>query len=160
SSSGNYTSRIAALADGLVRQITQKSGHSFDAEFLSEIAARTEKFKDPKLNETICADSPAIAKAFRDKGLSPLLGLVSVLAFNDGQSTGQLSFPDIPLQVIESRLLPGESLFSLSIDRSAEIAAAYFKELVNIFGEDDFIYAIACYGMTIEQAGEIAIAIE
>src|SRR5215467_10902573 len=42
---------------------------------------------------------------------------------------------------------------------SAELAASYTKALLGLFDPDDFLYAIACFGMTTKQAGEIRAAL-
>jgi hypothetical protein len=58
-------------------------------------------------------------------------------------------------------LAPGESESVLADPkRSAEIAAAYVKYLDGLFGREDFMYAIACYGMPLPQAGEIRTRLE
>lgn len=45
--------------------------------------------------------------------------------------------------------------------RSAEIAAAYINDLVNAFGGmDNFMYAIACYGMPLSQAAKVRARLE
>ena len=45
--------------------------------------------------------------------------------------------------------------------RSAEIAASYINDLVNAFGgTDQFMYAIACYGMPLAEAARVRARLE
>jgi hypothetical protein len=62
----------------------------------------------------------------------------------------------VPAQIGKLYLAPGENETVLNDPkRGAEIAAAYMKDLLNVFGMDNFMYAIASYGLPLDQAGQI-----
>lgn len=158
---------INALATNLVAQIAQKSGYQFRPQFIEKIRLRTSAQHIDTFNE-VRHNRREIIKAFRDKGLHPLLGFILVISESHFQAvtTGannkvKMGLWQIPPEIGRNYLLPGESETALNDPkRGAEIAATYLKDLINVFGVDNFIYAIACYGQSLNQAGELRTKLE
>ncbi|HEV2762475.1 MAG TPA: hypothetical protein VGV38_05715, partial [Pyrinomonadaceae bacterium] len=42
----------------------------------------------------------------------------------------------------------------------ARVAAAYMKSLLDTFGREHFMYAVACYGMTLDEVGRFITELE
>jgi hypothetical protein len=80
--------------------------------------------------------------------------------FRTGDSEGMWKVPR-KIAVEQGYIAADESqaIFN-DAKRSSEIAAAYMKELINVFGMDDFLYAIACYGMPVSQAAQLRARLE
>jgi pSer/pThr/pTyr-binding forkhead associated (FHA) protein len=158
---------IASLARNLASQITQKSGYLFDREFTEQIRLQTDKYRVNVMDDAR-KYRREIIKGFRDKGLHPLLGFVLAMSQSrfreDGSlnsTQGNVGIWQIPPQIARNYLAPGESEAAFKDPmRSAEIAAAYMKDLINIFGMDGFMYAIACYGTPLNQVGQIRTRLE
>src|SRR5260370_38297108 len=79
--------------------------------------------------------------------------------FNDSVRGEGVGLWQIPLSVAQAQgyLAAGESEETLKDPkRSAEIAAAYTKALVSTFeSTDDFMFAVACFGLPLGQAGQV-----
>jgi hypothetical protein len=43
---------------------------------------------------------------------------------------------------------------------STKVAASYIRSLLDLFERDNFMYAVACYGMSLDQAGKVRTEIE
>ena len=43
---------------------------------------------------------------------------------------------------------------------STRVAAAYIRSLLDLFEKENFMYAVACYGMTLDEAGKVRVALE
>ncbi len=159
---------IPLLAQSLAAQITGKSGYFFDRQFAEQIWLRTSEYRLDVIPEA-SRSRREIIRAFRDQGLHPLLGLVLAMSrsgFREADVGSSSAEPGIglwrlPPEIARLYLTPNESESALQEPkRSAEIAAAYLKALVNVFGMDDFMYAIACYGYPLSQAGQLRTRLE
>ncbi len=159
---------IPLLAQSLAAQITGKSGYLFDRQFAEQIWLRTSEYRLDVIPEAH-RWRREIIRAFRDQGLHPLLGLILAMSrsrFRETDAGFSSAEPGIglwrlPPDIARLYLTPSESESALQEQkRSAEIAAAYLKALVNVFGMDDFMYAIACYGYPLSQAGQLRTRLE
>lgn len=157
---------IAMLSQGLASQISQKSGYSFPAEFVEQIRLHTPAYR---IDATVNArrHRREIIKAFRDKGLHPLLGFVLAMSRSGfKEATGAelktgVGLWRVPPKIARGYLSPTENDTAFSnAQRDAEVAAAYLKDLINVFGMDNFMYAIACFGMPLDEAGQIRARLE
>ncbi|HEX8499154.1 MAG TPA: Ig-like domain-containing protein [Pyrinomonadaceae bacterium] len=147
---------IQAMSMQLAGQITTRGGYVFDREFAMLILARTEEFKRGGYTERVRPLRSIVNKAFTDQGESPLLGYV--LAFSrsrfDARAGGGIW--RLPPTAVRNYLAPGETADVLSDpQRSADIAALYTKALVRAFEHGDFMYAVACFGQTRDEAGAL-----
>ncbi len=153
---------VGAMADRLAGQISRKSGYSFDRDFVNLIRIRTNEYRLSGFSDRALPYRREINKAFRDQGLDPLLGYVLAMSrskFNANANGAGVGLWQTPLSVAQSQgyLQSGESEFTLKDPkRSAEIAAAYSKALISTFeSTDDFMYAVACFGDPLGEAGQM-----
>jgi hypothetical protein len=153
---------VRALADRLAGQISRKSGYVFDRDFVDLIRVRSNEYRVSGYTDRARRYRREINKAFRDQGLDPLLGYVLAMSrsrFNDNVTGQGLGLWQIPFTVAQTQgyLSAGESQETLKDPkRSAEIAAVYTKALVSTFeSTDDFMFAVACFGLPLNQAGQV-----
>lgn len=157
----------SALSRTLATQISGKSLYVFDGEFAEQIRLRTEEYRVDVM-DSAAQHRRQISNAFGSQGVSVPLGFVLAISqskFRDaGSDSGQsIGFWRVPRRVAveQGYISAGDSAATLSDpQRSAEIAAQYTKDLLNIFGPDGFMFAIACYGMPIGQAAELHAKLE
>jgi hypothetical protein len=153
---------VASLCRNLAAQISGKSWHTFDAEFTHQIRLRTAQYRVSVMDDAR-RYRREIGNAFGAKGLPLSLGFVMAMSqsrFRTGDSEGMWKVPR-KIAVEQGYIAADESqaIFN-DAKRSSEIAAAYMKELINVFGMDDFLYAIACYGMPVSQAAQLRARLE
>ena len=111
-----------------------------------------------------------IAAAFTAKGVPPLLAFVLAMSKSkfkaDGGSpaaSGEVGLWRTPSTIVREYLKQGESPAAAGDPRrAAQIAADYMKDLLAAFPEfsDDFVYAVACYGMSIREAAQVRSRLE
>jgi hypothetical protein len=153
---------VRALTDRLAGQISRKSGYVFDRDFVDLIRVRSNEYRVTGYTDRARRYRREINKAFRDQGLDPLLGYVLAMSrsrFNDNLTGEGIGLWQIPVSVAQTQgyLAAGESQEALKDPkRSAEIAAVYTKALVSTFeSTDDFMFAVACFGLPLSQAGQV-----
>jgi len=158
----NASLDVRSLADRLAGQISRKSGYAFDRDFVDLIRVRTTEYQVRGYTDRARRYRREINKAFRDQGLDPLLGYVLAMSrsrFNENASGDGVGLWQLPVAVVQAQgyLAAGESPETLKDPkRSAEIAAIYTKALVSTFeSTDDFMYAVACFGLPLNQAGQV-----
>lgn len=157
---------IAALSQSLASQFSGKSGYVFAPQFVEQIRIRANDYRVDVIDDAT-RHRRDICRAFSNQGLPPLLGFVLAMSqsrFKEtpgGQSGAGLWRVPPSIASAQGYLAPGESESVLADSkRSAEIAAAYVKYLDGLFGREDFMYAIACFGMPVNQAGEVRTRLE
>ena len=159
---------VAALSRNLAATISGKSWYDFAAPFADEIGRRTQEYRVDVMDEA-GRYRRQIGSAFNSKGLPPAIGFVMALAesrFKEdaGNADQKIGFWQVPRQIAleQGYILPDESAAALKdVKRSAEIAAAYINDLVNALGgTDNFMYAVACYGMSLGQAAKVRVRLE
>lgn len=148
---------INAMAQRLASQISERSGHTFESEFIVQIKQATLEFRSDFISDARVYGRD-IKAAFNARGLSPIFGLVLAMSqsrFKSG-SGGIWHLPG-PLARNLGYLKPDESESTLSdAKRSSEIAAQYLKQLQEQFGgKENFMYAVACYGEAIDKASSM-----
>ena len=153
---------IPLLCQSLAGLISQKSGYSFQPDFADQIRIKTTEYRFNTIDDAQRYRRD-INKSFRDRGLPLLLGYVVAMSqskFHEGTTSGP-GIWRIPPKIAMTYAAQGETEAIMSDSkRSSEIAAAYIKDLTNVFGLDDFMYAIACYGMPLNDAGTIRSRLE
>jgi pSer/pThr/pTyr-binding forkhead associated (FHA) protein len=143
------------LASRLATQISQKSGYRISPEFADRIRTHVDDYRggggDARRYRL------AVNKAFAAQGVPPLVGYVTAMSqsrFVDGTAPGDIwRLPDSV-----ARTYAGGG--GAAADRSAEVAAAYLKDLLSQFDPDDFMYALACYGKPLADAAELRARLE
>jgi hypothetical protein len=153
---------LRSMSERLAGQISRKSGFVFDRDLVELIRARSGEYRVSDFSDRARRHRREINKAFRDQGLDPLLGYVLAMSrskFDEDASGEGVGLWQVPFSVAQSQgyLQPGETEAALKDPRrSAEIAAAYTKALLNTFESvDDFMYAVACFGMPLNQVGQV-----
>lgn len=153
---------ISGMSAGLASQISGKSGYRFDGEFAVAIRAHTAEYRQSGYTDRARPVRHNIRKAYNDRDIKPLVGFVlamsrSKLNANAGASDEGVGLWRIPPAVAQDYLAPGEAPAMALVDpkRSAEISSSYLKSLIDVFEMDDFMYAVACFGMPLREAGEM-----
>ena len=153
---------VRSLADRLAGQISRKSGYVFDRDFVEMIRSHSGEYRVGGFTDKARRYRREINKAFRDQGLDPLLGYLLAMSrskFNENARGDGVGLWQIPLTVAQAQgyLSASESEATLrDPKRSSEIAAAYTKALVSTFeSTDDFMFAVACFGLPLSQAGQV-----
>jgi pSer/pThr/pTyr-binding forkhead associated (FHA) protein len=152
---------VSAMSQQLATQITRKSGYIFDPEFSEMIRGRIGEYRIGGYTDKARRHRLSVSRAYRDRGLDPLLGYVLAMSrskFNENAIGDGIGLWQIPFGVAQAQgyLTATESEQTLKDPaRSAEVSALYMKALIDVFEMDDFMYAIACFGMPISQAGQL-----
>jgi hypothetical protein len=152
---------VRLLTLQLASQISQKSGYEFGPEFVQLIRERTPEYTSEKPLIAARQYRHEINKSFRDEGLNPLIGYVLALSrsrFEPAASGKGIGIWQLPMGVARSQgyLDSGDNAAKLKApDSSAQIVASYTRQLLSTFEPDDFMYAISCFGMDLQQAGQL-----
>ncbi len=154
---------IRAMTVRLASQISQKSGYEFAPELVEVIQARAHEYNNVKVLLGARQFHREINKSFRDQGLPPLVGYALAMSrskFDPTLTEKGIGIWQVPLSVARSQGYVGanENAAKLKLpDSSAQISASYTKQLLSAFDADDFMYAIACFGMNLEDAGRLQV---
>jgi hypothetical protein len=152
---------VRSLSEQLAAQISQKGGYAFAPEFVELIRARTQEYNSQKALGTARIYRREINKSFRDEGMNPLIGYALAMSrsrFDPNTTEKGIGIWQIPPSVARSQgyLGAAENTSKLKIpETSAQISAAYTKALLSTFDAEDFMYAIACFGMSLQEAGRV-----
>lgn len=146
---------IRSMSVQLASQISQKSGYEFGPEFVERIRDRTREYVSPRALSLASQYRREINKSFRDQGLNPLVGYALAMSrskFDPATTEKGVGIWQVPTSVARSHGYVG----SLKIpEASAQITASYTKQLLSTFDAEDFMYAIACFGMNLQDAGRL-----
>ncbi|HJQ68313.1 MAG TPA: FHA domain-containing protein [Blastocatellia bacterium] len=162
---------VAALARNLAATISGKSSYEFDAQFVEEIRRRTDSYRVNMIDDA-SRYRRQIGSAFNSKGLPAALGFVMALSesrFREEAAGSVGADQKIGLWLVPRRIALEQGYVTADEDeaalkdvkRAAEIAASYINDLVNAFGgTEQFMYAIACYGMPLTEAARVRARLE
>ncbi|MGI8567528.1 MAG: FHA domain-containing protein [Pyrinomonadaceae bacterium] len=149
------TDATAMYANTLVAQISQKNRYKFDPAFVALINKYTGEYRSANgYYERAGKYREAIDREFMNaQGIQPpLLGYVMAMSLtkfvDKGDGSGVWALP--------SAVLNEAGTTNATADPTAATrrAAAYIKELLDIFSKEEFVYVVACYGMTLQEAGK------
>jgi hypothetical protein len=155
------TAEVRAMVSQLASQISQKSGYEFGPEFIELIRVRSHEYASDKVLLTARQYRREINKSFHDQGLNPLIGYVLAMSRSkfDLNSSGKgVGIWQIPMGVVRSQgyLDATENSAKLKVPEvSAQIAASYTRQLLSVFEPEDFMFAIGCFGMNLQEAGQL-----
>jgi hypothetical protein len=162
SSSSNVSpDDVRTMTVQLASQISQKSGYEFAPEFVELIRSRTSEYSNQTALTNARQYRREINKSFRDEGLNPLVGYALAMSrskFDSSVTEKGIGIWQVPLSVARSQgyLSANENNLKLKqADTSAQITASYTKQLLSTFDAEDFMYAIACFGMSLQEAGRL-----
>lgn len=152
---------VREMVSRLAVQISQKSGYEFGPEFIELIRGRSHEYASAKALLAARQYRREINKSFHDEGLHPFIGYVLAMSrskFDPSSSDKGVGVWQIPLGVARSQGYLGstESAAKLRVPEvSAQIAASYTRQLLSAFEPEDFMYAIGCFGMSLQEAGKL-----
>ncbi len=152
---------VRSMVLQLASQISQKSGYEFGPEFIELIRGRTLEYSNEKTLVGARQFRREINKSFRDEGLNPLMGYVLAMSrskFDPVSAQKGVGIWQLPVGVARSQGYLGatENSSKLKVpETSAQIAASYTRQLLSAFDSEDFMYAIACFGMSLQEAGQL-----
>lgn len=157
------------MSEGLATKISGRSGHVFTPELMTMVRARMNEYTVAggagNRAQTFKRD---INKAFRDRGVNVLVGYMLAMSrskFNPNLKGNQ---GELGLWQISPAIVRGPNFLTasepdtvlLDSKRGSEIAAAYINDLLTQFSNEGFMYAIACFGMSLEEVGKFKLQLE
>jgi pSer/pThr/pTyr-binding forkhead associated (FHA) protein len=148
------TDATTMYANLLATQISQKNLYKFDPAFVALINNYTGEYRNAgDYYERAGKYREAIDREFMNaQGIPPLIGYVMAMSLtkfvDKGDGSGVWALP--------SAVLSEAGATNATADPAAATrrAAAYIKELLDIFSKEEFVYVVACYGMTLQEAGK------
>jgi hypothetical protein len=155
---------VQAMAERLASQISGKSGYVFEREMTARIRALTGDYASSRVAARAARHRRVVVKSFGDQDVKPLLGFVLAMSrskFDEtpgAEGSGIWRVPPVVARNYSSADEASADTATASArqqQRSAEIAAAYMKYLLGVFGMDNFDLAVACYGDPSEEAGAL-----
>lgn len=155
---------VQAMAERLASQISGKSGYVFEREMTARIRALTNDYASSRVAARAANHRRVVVKSFGDQDVKPLLGFVLAMSrskFDEttgAEGSGIWRVPPVVARNYSSADEASADAATASArqqQRSAEIAAAYMKYLLGVFGTDNFDLAVACYGDPSEEAGAL-----
>lgn len=145
----------------LASQISQKGGYKFGPAFIEQIRARSHEYASEKALRAARQYKREINKSFHDEGLYPLIGYVLAMSRSkfDLSSSGEgIGIWQMPIAVARSQGYLGSAEDGAKLkdpEVSAQFAASYTRQLLSAFDSEDFMYALSCFGMTLQEAGQL-----
>jgi len=141
---------IEAGAQILAAKISTKN-YKFDPEFTALINVYVNEYKS----------SPGYysrARKYRDvidKEFLNVQGLPPVFAYVMAMSRTKFVESNDDVWDLPGPIRKGEGVNPTETSGTTKIAASYIRGLWDVFGKEGFIYAVACYGMPLDEAGKI-----
>jgi hypothetical protein len=152
---------IRTMTVQLASQMSQKSGFEFAPEFVELIRSRTTEYSDQAALNNARRYRREINKSFRDEGLFPLVGYALAMSrskFDSSATNKGTGIWQLPISVVRSQGYVGTNENATKLkeaETSAQMSASYTKQLLSTFDAEDFMYAIACFGMSLQEAGRL-----
>jgi pSer/pThr/pTyr-binding forkhead associated (FHA) protein len=145
----------AGSAQILAAKISPKN-YKFDPAFVALIGGYVNEYKS-------AAGYYARARNYRDaidkefvnvQGLPPVFGYVVAMSRtrfleNNGDVWG------LPNSIVKGERVGSSETEPTNTSASTKIAASYIRGLWDLFGKEGFMYVVACYGMSLDEAGEV-----
>ena len=150
-----------ALARTLAAQIAQKSSYTFDPAFVSVINRYTNEYRAAgDYFERASKYQDAVGREFINaQGIQPpLIGYLIAMSQTKFIDKGN-SVWALPPSIAKEYQAGSEASLS-DPNVSTKIAASYLRSLLDLFERENFMYAIACYGMTLDDAGKVRTELE
>ncbi len=154
------TVQMTSLVEKLAAQISQKNVHQFDPQFIELINNYVAEYRaDPTYFERARKHSDAVNTEFTNKHVNPLLGYVMAMTlskFNEKADGGIWQLSPAVLKEYAPKDVAGVAAAGTGDpSRATQIAAAHMRDLLERFGADGFMFAVACYGMTGGEYGKV-----
>ncbi|HEX7315397.1 MAG TPA: FHA domain-containing protein [Pyrinomonadaceae bacterium] len=148
----------AALARALAGQISQKSGYTFDPRFVEQIKTYTNDYRaTANYYERAGKYRDAIEREFSNtQGIQPLVPYLLAMSQTKFVERGGGGVWNLSPTLLAQY---AGSADTSDPTASTRAAAAYTRALFDTFEQEDFMYAVACYGMSVDDAGELSKAL-
>lgn len=153
---------LSGKCEKLAGQISGKSGYTFGPEFTSLVEQRLGEYRGVRAYEMASHYRQEINKAFSDQNVLQLIGYIMAFSrskFDVNESSQGVGLWQIPPKLARSSNYIAQTESDASLKdpkRSAEVAAVYMKSLLTTFETEDFMYAVACFGMSVNKAGGVS----
>lgn len=144
------------MAKRLVKQFSGGAEYRFDKRFLQEVQKRTAEYKSEGYSQRAANYRDTINEAFiKEQNIDPPLGFILAMSRSkfvpDGGQNGEEGLWRISKELVTSNSYDGtceDKNLSDPSQRCAAIATSvYMKALANNIFENDFVYAVAAFGM-------------
>ena len=150
------------MTDALAKQLSHQT-YRFDPNFMELINRDVGEYRSAdgyferakNLRQTIGSTFFAAGDA------NPSIGFIIVMSqskFNDKSPGGLWGLPSLVVKdVIKDKpRCSDETTINMADPKASTcIAAKYIEDLLKLFGRANFMYAVACYGMPLDEAGKI-----
>ena len=98
----------------------------------------------------------AIDKEFVNvQGLPPVFGYVMAMSRTKFLENGEGDVWSLPNSIVKAEGVGPVDVDSSKGTGSTKVAASYIRGLWDVFGKEGFMYAVACYGMSLDEAGKV-----
>ena len=150
---------VAPLARALAAQISQKSGYAFDPRFVDQIKTYMNDYKSAaNYYERASKYREPIEREFSNtQGIQPLVPYLLAMSQTKFVERGAGGVWNLPPALLAQYAGAGDTADPAVSTRAA---AAYTRALLDTFDREDFMYAVACYGMSVDDAGKLRVALE
>ncbi|HWQ33724.1 MAG TPA: FHA domain-containing protein [Blastocatellia bacterium] len=148
---GPQARELAAIFSGT-------SGYVFDPAFLSRIRELIPQYLNYRLpDKVVCLEMADAFISVGGDGNKPMLGFTVALSESRFAENPAGNAPFIGYWKVPRAIAAGATALPpmLTPKLAAEVGAGYLKRLLGTFGREDFMYAIACYGRSLDEAGAV-----
>ena len=159
---GGPAAADANMARTLAVQISQRSFYNFDPNFVALINSYVNEYRAAAgYFERAGRFREAIDSEFVNaQGIQPpLIAYVIALSQSKFADKGGGVW-NLPPAIVKSYSTGATPPDMADPAASTRVAAAYLRSLLDLFERDNFMYAVACYGMTLDEAGKVRVALE
>lgn len=150
------TDQIAVKASILAGIVGGSSDYVFDPALIDRIRQWLPQYQNPRLPERIsCQEMTDAFYRTGGDGNTPQLGFVVALSESRFLENPAGNAPLVGYWKVPRAQVTGTLPAALSPKTAAEIGAGYLKKLLAITGRNDFMYAIACYGYSLDKVADV-----
>lgn len=152
------------MSKRLVKQFAGGAEYRFNKQFLQEVQKRTAEYKTEGFSQRAAQYRDTINEAFvKEQNIDPPLGFVLAMSRSKfvpaGNQNGNEGLWQISKNLVTSNSYDGtceDKNLSDQTQRCAAIATSvYMKALANNIFENDFIYAVAAFGLSPLEASQL-----
>lgn len=154
---------IKALCESVAAKLAPARPVVFDAQFVQQIRARTKHYATAGFYARARQYRDAINEAFvGEQGIEASLAYLTAMSRSrfqlEGAGAGEAGLWRLPVRLAEAQGYLGQcgarTLSDADQNCSARVAAVYLKQLTLGLFQDDYVSAVACFGMTPKEAAE------
>ncbi len=150
------TDQIAVKSSILAGIVGGSSDYVFDPALIERIRQWLPQYQNPRLPERIsCQEMTDAFYRTGGDGNTPQLGFVVALSESRFLENPAGTAPLVGYWKVPRAQVTGALPAALSPKLAAEIGAGYLKKLLAVTGRNDFMYAIACYGYSLDKVADV-----